>query len=420
MRFHVLGLPHTVSTPEFSACAFTTKTVKMCKMLKMSGHTVFHYGHQDSNVECDEHVTVVKRYDYGKSYPNHDWRKKGWPDYDVHKDWAYEVFNNRTPAEIMKRFEPGDFLLCTFGWGHKRVADQCPQLIAVEPGIGYPTGGWARFRVFESNSIRSAYIGQKWIGQSQNNFWYDAVIPNYFDLSEFPDAKSPCLHEVRSTMGDMGDIINNQGIITQGQVGNNTLHPKGQVGNNTLHPKDDYLLFVGRVNTGKGIHICEQIAEDLQTKLIVAGAGDYPFKSPYVERVGVVDPAKRMDLMSNARAVLCPSTFMEPFCGVQIEAMLCGTPVISSDWGAFCEYNIHGRTGYRCQTFEQFTWAVANAGVLDPADCRAQGERFSLENIAPMFDEYFFSVQNCINGKGWYTKVPSRSNLDFTTLGADP
>ena len=157
--------------------------------------------------------------------------------------------------------------------------------------------------------------------------------------------------------------------------------------------------------------------EEVGGRLIVAGAGGLTGNetrtgrpvSEYAELVGVVGPDERKRLMARAKATLAPSTFLEPFCGVQIESMLSGTPVISSDWGAFAEYNIHGVTGYRCRTFEHFTWAARNIHTIDPHACRAWAERnFSLERVADMYDEYFFSVHNIFSGKGWYQKNEER------------
>jgi glycosyltransferase involved in cell wall biosynthesis len=111
---------------------------------------------------------------------------------------------------------------------------------------------------------------------------------------------------------------------------------------------------------------------------------------------------------------LLPSTFLEPFCGVHVEAMLCGTPVISSDWGAFAEYNLHGYTGFRCQTFDQFVRAIRNIDQIDPSFCNSWASKnFSFDRVATMYDEYFDNVMEVYTGRGWYSTYKKDLNLNF-------
>lgn len=373
-RFHMLAIPHTITTPEYSTCAFTQKVVKLSKMLKARGHTVIHYGHADSVVACDENVTVTTKADLERSFPGHDWRTQGWPA-ATPEDHVYQVFYANAIAEVERRKQPGDFLLCN-GARHRPVAEAHSDLIAVEPGIGYPNGGFARFRVFESYAVLHGYRGMTNIESSANDWWYDAVIPNYFDLDDFDFTRE----------------------------------------------KDDYFLFLGRVISDKGINVALQIAQALGTRILVAGVGELtgeecppdPPLSEFATLLGPVGPAERRKLLAGAKALIAPSQFLEPFCGVQIEAMLSGTPVISTDWGAFAEYNIHGVTGYRCRNFEQFLWAAKNIDNIDPIACRTWAERnFSLERVGEMYDEYFDSVAAIFNGRGWYEPKPDRTDLNW-------
>jgi glycosyltransferase involved in cell wall biosynthesis len=332
-------------------------------MMTERGHTVIHYGHEDSDLICTEHVPVLTNEDFKVAYGNYDWRKNFFT-YDMN-DHAYQTFFKNAIREVGLRKQPNDFILPFWGAGTRPVCDAHPDMITVEPGIGYAGGHWARWKIFESYAIYHAYYNLTAVGTCMQD-WYDVVIPNYFDPEDFEFKQE----------------------------------------------KQDYFLFLGRVYSGKGVDIAVQVTEKIGAKLKIAGQNPegrtFP---PHVEFVGYADVETRKELMSNAKAAFVASQYVEPFGGVQIELLLSGTPTITTDWGSFAENNIHGVTGYRCRTFDQFCWAARNIDRIDPRNCREFGENFLLDRVAPMYEEYFQSVLDVYTGAGWYQEHPERNDL---------
>jgi glycosyltransferase involved in cell wall biosynthesis len=367
MRFHILSLPHTVTRKDYSACAFTQKVLKMCKMMTERGHTVYHYGHKDSEVECTEHIPVTFDEDLQIAYGSYDWRKE----FFKHNtsDHAHQIFNKRAIVEVGKRKQKNDFLLCFWGFAHEPIANAHPDLIAIEPGIGCTNKPFTKQSIFESYAVMNVVYGK----YDRSPHWYDAVIPNYFDPIDFDFNPTP----------------------------------------------KDYFLFVGRIIDSKGVGIAIDVTKRLGVRLLVAGQGDLKsIRNPipdHVTVIGYVEPRERCEIMRNAKALLAPTHFNEPFGGVTIEALFCGTPTITTDWGGFAENNLHGITGYRCRTIEQFVWAGKNIDKISREACREWAiKNFSLDRIALMYEEHFNTVLKVYDGSGgFYCPNDDRKELDW-------
>jgi len=368
-RFHLLGLAHLPTRAEISTCAYTQKVIKLAWMLRSLEHEVIFYGTEGSEVLFCENVTVLSEQVRRATYGDYDWNREFFRHSGT--DLAQRTFNENAVEEINKRKRPGDFLLCTMGNYQKPIADGVGEgMFVVEPGIGYE-GVFARFRAFESYAWMHYLYGRMGM---VNGDWYDAVIPNYFARMDFP----------------------------------------------YRWKKENYALYIGRVVKRKGVDVAVEVTRELGMGLVIAGQGSLhnsaeqlAIDDPHVSFVGAVGPEVRGELMSRARVVIAPTYYIEPFGGVAVEAQLCGTPVVTTDWGAFSETVQHGVTGYRCRTFEQFLWAVRNIGEIDPADCRRWAvENYSLERVRWMFQEWFEQIAD-LAGEGWYERRPERVELDW-------
>jgi glycosyltransferase involved in cell wall biosynthesis len=265
-----------------------------------------------------------------------------------------EAFLSAARAKMARLVRPGDIVAHTCGAERSLVA-AFPEAIHVETGIGYAAGPGGCYRIFESESWRAWHMGRYHVPSSSGT-WPDypeitttAVVPNYYDTSDW-----------RLGEGARGTT--------------------------------PYVLYAGRMTSDKGIEIVEACAQALPEVTFFVVSGDPRsdrLTAPNIHWIGRVSSRKELaGLYGSASCVLMPSRFWEPFGGVAVESLLCGTPVVCPDYAAFVETVAHPDDGMRCMTPEDYLYALRL--MLDPEQgwasqasrasrrVRAQ-ERFGLE-----------------------------------------
>lgn len=176
----------------------------------------------------------------------------------------------------------------------------------------------------------------------------------------------------------------------------------------------EYLLFMGRITPGKRPDLAIEIACRADVSLKIAAVvheGERAYfhetiepliarHRRHVEFLGEVGGEARASLLSEARALLMPIDWEEPFGLVIVEAMACGTPTIAFRRGAIPEIVEDGLNGRVVDDVESAVAAVHAIGNIDRRTCRRVfNERFTAQR---MTDDYL-SVYESLLARQPYT-----------------
>ena len=350
-RLHLVGIFHTHHTIAYSHCAFTGKALRFPKMMRGQDYHVVEYSNEGSESSANEHVIMLSATEFETLYGS---RK----DTDFHGNDAtvgsrgHQLFQSRLIPALRENLQPQDIICHPFGHAHQQLMAEFPNHQHVETGIGYPTLMPDSFRIFESYAWMHLHHGK----EARNGRNYEWVVPNYYDLDDWEPSYEP-----------------------------------GQ-----------YLAFLGRITPLKGMDTIKAIADYSPWPIVLHGQGDpSPWSHPNIEYRGPITGRARSEFLRNARALLAPTIFTEPFCGMAVEAMLCGTPVVSVDYGAMTETVSEGM-GFRCHTLQDW---IDGIHAVDDLDRRTIADtarsRWSLQACGARYDKIFQQL-NDLYRRGWY------------------
>lgn len=364
-------MPNAPVNLDYSLDGFAVATHRFAQMMMSLGHTVYLYGAEGSNAPCTEFIQIIsereRRALLEKAHSNnceyqHVSMEENRP--------LWQRSNATAAAEVALRKQPRDFLLTIGGASQKLVFDFNADLMPCEYSIGYG-GNFLPNRVFESHAWKHYCYGIQQISEVR---FFDTVIPLFFDPDEFRFEDKP----------------------------------------------DDYFLYVGRFIERKGVGIACQAATAAGVKLKFIGhGGDRRLITGGHEIVGAVDWKTRNELMAKARAIIAPTTYLEPFNAAVVEAALCGTPAITTDLGGFTETVEQNVTGYRCSYLGEFVNAIRNIDNLSRTSTRTRAlSKYSMWNLCYEYQHYFQRL-SLLWEAGWNTvEIVNGSTLPTNRMGS--
>lgn len=171
---------------------------------------------------------------------------------------------------------------------------------------------------------------------------------------------------------------------------------------------EGYVCFVGRYSEVKGPHLAVDAAARAGVPIRLAGRVHppdaefaarelaYRLRDPHVREIGPVGAAGKRELLRNARALLAPITWNEPFGLILIEAMLSGCPPVAFRRGSVPELIEHGINGFIVDSVDEMAAVIRAGGDVERFDrerCRAYAtERFGSDRMVTEHERLYETV----------------------------
>lgn len=173
----------------------------------------------------------------------------------------------------------------------------------------------------------------------------------------------------------------------------------------TLQARGGYLAFVGRISPEKRVDRAIRIATSAGMPIKIAAKVDrvdqtyfaseiQPMLShPLVDFVGEIDERRKQTFLGDARALLFPIDWPEPFGLVMIEAMACGTPVLAFRHGSVPEVVDEGVTGIVVDSEDEALCRLGYLLSLNRSNVRRRfEERFTASRMANDYTRLYRSL----------------------------
>jgi len=388
MIFHCFVNATVPCSTKYLCDAYNAYARKFTDLMHKNGHTVWFYSNSAEVLPCTNFVQVLSEADYEEIEKSVGSLNNGIYLCYSSNDQNINDFKKRIQTvycekviEIMKKnrsqTNEQQILFHFFNCTTKPIADAFKELPSVEQMYGCPAITYNNV-IFPSSNYANVMIRAT---QNIPKNW--TVLPPLFDISEFKYVK------------------------------NNTEKRKNKI------------LYLGRIQTAKGIDIVFKLAK-LKPTIEFLVAGYYEKTSlnnnildvstgnsnecikydlneyPNIVLCGYADLNLRKKLLSECMALIQPSNYDEPFGFNVVESYLSGTPVITSNRGTFKNTVIQGVTGFRCDTLDDYCGAIRDIAndKISTGRCRKEGLKYDMNKLYQnymIFFNSFFKIQNYVD-----------------------